>query len=105
MSDLAVVLVDRLAAAFDEARDPVRAVGAAAYMRDQFPFLGLTSPVRRARARVALAGRHDRPRPSCVTWRWPAGPVTSASSSSSPATTWRSTSRSQGRRSSTRWPS
>ncbi|GGN78243.1 hypothetical protein GCM10010112_51860 [Actinoplanes lobatus] len=56
MSDPAVVLVDRLAAAFDEARDPVRAVGAAAYMRDQFPFLGLTSPVRRARARVALAG-------------------------------------------------
>ncbi|MEU4622924.1 DNA alkylation repair protein [Actinoplanes sp. NPDC023801] len=56
MSDLAVVLVDRLAGAFEQARDPERAVGAAAYMRDQFPFLGLTSAVRRARARVALAG-------------------------------------------------
>jgi 3-methyladenine DNA glycosylase AlkD len=55
MSDLAVVLVDRLARAFDQARDPVRAVGAAAYMRDQFPFLGLTSAVRRAQARAALA--------------------------------------------------
>lgn len=50
------VLVDRLADAFEEARDPERAVGMAAYMRDQFPFLGLTSAVRRSRAKLALAG-------------------------------------------------
>ncbi|MFC4064368.1 DNA alkylation repair protein [Actinoplanes subglobosus] len=56
MSDLAAVLTDRLAGAFEQARDPERAVGMAAYMRDQFPFLGLTSAVRRAQARVALAG-------------------------------------------------
>jgi 3-methyladenine DNA glycosylase AlkD len=56
MSDLAVVLIDRLTGAFEQARDPERAVGMAAYMRDQFPFLGLTSAVRRAQARRALAG-------------------------------------------------
>lgn len=56
MSDFAAVLMDRLSGAFQAARDPVRAVGAAAYMRDQFPFLGLTSAVRRARAKAALTG-------------------------------------------------
>ncbi|WP_430791557.1 DNA alkylation repair protein [Actinoplanes sp. G11-F43] len=56
MSDLAADLMDRLTNAFEAARDPVRAVGAAAYMRDQFPFLGLTSAVRRAQARMALKG-------------------------------------------------
>ncbi|SDT61952.1 DNA alkylation repair protein [Actinoplanes derwentensis] len=56
MSDLTVVLMDRLTSAFEAARDPARAVGAAAYLRDQFPFLGLTSAVRRAQARVALKG-------------------------------------------------
>jgi 3-methyladenine DNA glycosylase AlkD len=56
MSDVAVVLLDRLAGGFEQARDPERAVGQAAYMRDQFPFLGLTSAVRRAQARRALAG-------------------------------------------------
>ena len=56
MSDLAAVLTDRLAAAFQTARDPERAVGMAAYMRGRFPFLGLTSAVRRAQARTALAG-------------------------------------------------
>ncbi|GAA4962724.1 DNA alkylation repair protein [Actinoplanes utahensis] len=61
MSDFAAVLMDRLTGAFETARDPVRAVGAAAYMRDQFPFLGLTSAVRRARATVALTGL---PKPS-----------------------------------------
>ncbi|WP_433794357.1 DNA alkylation repair protein [Actinoplanes sp. CA-252034] len=61
MSDLAAVLVDRLAGEFEQARDPQRAVGMAAYMRGRFPFLGLTSAVRRARARAALAGL---PRPT-----------------------------------------
>jgi 3-methyladenine DNA glycosylase AlkD len=56
MSDLAAVLTGRLTAEFEQARDPERAVGMAAYMRGRFPFLGLTSAVRRARARTALAG-------------------------------------------------
>lgn len=61
MSDLATVLMGRLTSAFEAARDPVRAVGAAAYMRDQFPFLGLTSAARRAQARTALK---DLPKPT-----------------------------------------
>ena len=61
MSELAAVLMDRLTGAFEAARDPDRAVGAAAYMRDQFPFLGLTSAVRRARAKIALT---DLPKPA-----------------------------------------
>lgn len=61
MSELAVVLMARLTGAFEAGRDPVRAAGAAAYLRDQFPFLGLTSAIRRAQARVAL---RDLPRPT-----------------------------------------
>ncbi|MFC7528825.1 DNA alkylation repair protein [Actinoplanes sp. GCM10030250] len=56
MSDLAGILMERLVPAFESGRDPARAVGAAAYMRDQFPFLGLTAPARRTLARTALAG-------------------------------------------------
>ncbi|MBB2941481.1 3-methyladenine DNA glycosylase AlkD [Actinoplanes lutulentus] len=56
MSELAGTLMGRLDGEFTAARDPVRAVGMAAYMRDQFPFLGLPSPIRRARARAALTG-------------------------------------------------
>ncbi|MEV6300817.1 DNA alkylation repair protein [Actinoplanes sp. NPDC051861] len=56
MGALAGVLMPRLGAAFSSAADPVRAVGAAAYMRDQFPFLGIDAPRRRALARGALAG-------------------------------------------------
>ncbi|MDI6105753.1 DNA alkylation repair protein [Actinoplanes sp. NEAU-A12] len=56
MGDLVAVLTDRLAGAFEEVRDPERAVGMAAYMRGRFPFLGLPSAVRRAQARLSLAG-------------------------------------------------
>ncbi|BEL08873.1 DNA alkylation repair protein [Actinoplanes sichuanensis] len=56
MGDVGVVLVGRLAEEFEAARDPERAAGMAAYMRDQFPFLGLTSAVRRSRAKIAVAG-------------------------------------------------
>jgi 3-methyladenine DNA glycosylase AlkD len=56
MTELAGVLMARLIAEFESARDRERAVGMEAYMRDQFPFLGLASPVRRARAKAALAG-------------------------------------------------
>jgi hypothetical protein len=40
-------VVDRLRAAFEPAADPVRAAGAAAYLRHQFLFLGSPAPGRR----------------------------------------------------------
>ncbi|MFB9357033.1 DNA alkylation repair protein [Actinoplanes nipponensis] len=53
---LADDLLGRLVARFEAARDPVRAEAAAAYMRDQFAFLGLPAPTQRALARAAVAG-------------------------------------------------
>ena len=47
----------RLAAlrtAFEARRDPARAAGMAAYMKDQFPFLGIAAPDRRRAQREAL---------------------------------------------------
>ena len=52
MSDLAA----RVVAAFAPAADPAAAAPMAKYMRDQFPFLGINSPARRAATRVALSG-------------------------------------------------
>jgi 3-methyladenine DNA glycosylase AlkD len=49
-----------LVAAFDEAADPKRAGAMAAYMRGQFPFLGLAAPEQR---RVAAEAWRHRPRP------------------------------------------
>ncbi|WP_305786463.1 DNA alkylation repair protein [Symbioplanes lichenis] len=49
-------LLDRLTRVFGEARDPERAGPAAAYMRDQFPFLGLAAPAQRSLARSVVAG-------------------------------------------------
>jgi 3-methyladenine DNA glycosylase AlkD len=46
----------RLTAAFEAAADPDRAVSMRAYMRDQFTFLGIPSPVQRTLAREVLAG-------------------------------------------------
>ncbi len=46
----------RLTAAFEPAADPERAAFMAAYMKGHFPFLGITSPARRALAKAALAG-------------------------------------------------
>jgi 3-methyladenine DNA glycosylase AlkD len=57
--------VDRigaLGAAFDARRDPEKAVAMAAYMKDQFPFLGIPSPERRVAQREALGD-----------WRTPTG--------------------------------
>ena len=54
MTALAEEVVARLRGAFDPAADPERAAGAAAYMRDQFPFLGIPTPERRRLARAAL---------------------------------------------------
>lgn len=49
-------VVRRLVAAFGPAADPARAEPMAAYMKDQFPFLGISSVPRRALARGALVG-------------------------------------------------
>ena len=54
MTALADEVVARLRGAFDPAADPERAAGAAAYMRDQFPVLGIPTPERRRLARAAL---------------------------------------------------
>ncbi|MEV6348631.1 DNA alkylation repair protein [Actinoplanes sp. NPDC051851] len=54
-------LMGRLVSAFESAGDPARAPAMAAYMRDQFAFLGLSAGARRAAARDALAGL---PRPT-----------------------------------------
>jgi len=49
-------LVERLRTTFTAAADPERGAGMASYMRDQFGFLGLPTPERRALARTVLAG-------------------------------------------------
>ncbi|WP_405655394.1 DNA alkylation repair protein [Streptomyces sp. RK9] len=59
-SSLADTVVERLVARYAEAADPVRAAEMRAYMKDIAPFLGLSSPVRRALHRDVLAGT---PRP------------------------------------------
>jgi 3-methyladenine DNA glycosylase AlkD len=53
---LADEVLDRLVRVFDAAREPERAVQAAAYMRDQFDFLGFSTPTQRALARRVVAG-------------------------------------------------
>ncbi len=49
-------MYDRLVAVYPTAADPVRAVAMRAYMRDQFPFLGIPSGRRRALSRDVLTG-------------------------------------------------
>ena len=61
MSELAATVLDRLARLYRGAADPVRAASMTAYMRAQFPFLGITSPAQRLLAREVLAGL---PRPA-----------------------------------------
>jgi 3-methyladenine DNA glycosylase AlkD len=56
MSDLTATLLERLDKLLLPAADPVRAEGQAAYMKGQFPFLGLASPTLRKLERAALAG-------------------------------------------------
>jgi 3-methyladenine DNA glycosylase AlkD len=48
-------LGDRVVAAFEPHRDPGRAVAMAAYLRDQFPFLGIPAPQRDRILRDVLA--------------------------------------------------
>jgi 3-methyladenine DNA glycosylase AlkD len=58
---LATTVMGRLTNDFEARRDEARAPAMEAYMRDQFPFLGLSAGARRSAARTALAGL---PRPS-----------------------------------------
>jgi 3-methyladenine DNA glycosylase AlkD len=55
-NDFVSGLTARVTATFDHRRDADRAVAMAAYMRDQFPFLGIPTPERRALAREATSG-------------------------------------------------
>ncbi|MFJ9247485.1 DNA alkylation repair protein [Streptomyces sp. NPDC101776] len=59
-SVLADTVLERLTATYGAAADPERAVPMRAYMKDVAPFLGLTTPVRRALSRTVLEGT---PRP------------------------------------------
>jgi len=53
---LADEIMDRLSRAYGAARNPDRAAPMAAYMRDQFQFLGIPSPTQKALTREVLAG-------------------------------------------------
>lgn len=61
MGKYAEDVVRRLTEAFERERDPEIAVSMAAYMRGQFPFLGIPAPRRVAIQRIALAAL---PRPT-----------------------------------------
>ncbi|HZN16837.1 MAG TPA: DNA alkylation repair protein [Micromonosporaceae bacterium] len=58
---LAATVLQRLTAVYGGAADPARAGPMQAYMRDQFPFLGIPSPLRKSLARQVVAGL---PRPA-----------------------------------------
>jgi 3-methyladenine DNA glycosylase AlkD len=53
---LAQTVLDRLVAVYGRAADPAKAAPMRAYMRDQFPFLGIPTPRRRVLTREVLAG-------------------------------------------------
>ena len=55
-STLADTVLERLTATYAAAADPERAATMRAYMKDVAPFLGLTTPVRRALSRTVLQG-------------------------------------------------
>jgi 3-methyladenine DNA glycosylase AlkD len=61
MSAATDALLDRLVAVCTAAADPARAQAQRAYMREQFPFLGLAAPTLRAVTRTVVAGL---PRPT-----------------------------------------
>jgi 3-methyladenine DNA glycosylase AlkD len=56
VTTLADAILARLDETYPPAADPVRAAGAAAYMRNQFAFVGLTTPQLTKLNRVVLAG-------------------------------------------------
>ena len=49
-------MLERLVEGYAAAADPVRAAAMGTYMREQFPFLGIPSPLRRTLSRAVLAG-------------------------------------------------
>jgi 3-methyladenine DNA glycosylase AlkD len=57
----AAAILARLVPVYRAAADPARAVHTSAYMRDQFPYLGIPTPQRRALSGEVLA---DQPRPT-----------------------------------------
>jgi len=56
VTELATSLMESLGDRLEAARDPARAVGMRAYMRDQFDYFGLPAPALRALEKAALAG-------------------------------------------------
>jgi 3-methyladenine DNA glycosylase AlkD len=56
MTDYADALLGRATAAFEQTRNPARAAEMAAYMRDQFAFVGVNAPERAALIREAERG-------------------------------------------------
>ena len=52
-----MTLLPRLVESFAAHRDPGRVPAMAKYMRDQFPFLGIPTPERRASTRAVLRTR------------------------------------------------
>ncbi len=53
---LARAVLERLVRTYGAAADPERAVAMRAYMRDQFPFLGIPGPLQKTLTRDVLAG-------------------------------------------------
>ncbi|MFI8950472.1 DNA alkylation repair protein [Streptomyces sp. NPDC053750] len=75
-SPLADTVLERLTAVYPAAADPERAVDLRRYMKDVAPFLGLTSPVRRALSCTVLEGLPRPGEPDCTAialrcWRLP----------------------------------
>jgi hypothetical protein len=56
MTALARTVVDRLVAVYGDAGDAAKAAPMRAYLRDQFAFLGIPMPQRRAPSREVLVG-------------------------------------------------
>lgn len=56
ITELAHTMDEAIAEEFGTHRDPFRAEGMSAYMKNRFPFLGISSPIRRQLARTALRG-------------------------------------------------
>jgi 3-methyladenine DNA glycosylase AlkD len=69
-------VLERLVRTYDAARDPERAAQMAAYLRDQFRFLGLAAPAQRALGRDVVAGlpapgEHDLREVALACWDLP----------------------------------
>ncbi|MCX5244417.1 DNA alkylation repair protein [Streptomyces sp. NBC_00201] len=65
-STVADTVLQRLTATYGAAADPERAAPMRAYMKDVAPFLGLTTPVRRALSRTVLEGLPRPDEPDCA---------------------------------------